>query len=105
MRSILNFLLRAFKFASYAAFAAVGTAVLVVATVETFNICPGFSANTGLSCKIGAIEGIANAAMGLVMLSLLSVVPAVLAIAGLIFAIRDLLRWHRRRVAETPQQA
>jgi len=105
MRSILNFLLRAFKFVSYVAFAVVGTAVLIVAIVETFNICPGFSANTGLSCSIDAIEGIANAAMGLVLLSLLSLVPAVLAIAGLIFAIIDLVRWRRRRAGTTPQQA
>jgi hypothetical protein len=106
MRSILNFVLHAFKFASYAAVAVVGTAVVIVAMVETFNLCPGFSANTGLSCKIDAIEGIANVAMGVVMGSLLSLVPAVLAIAGLIFAIRDLVRWRRRRrAAETPQQA
>ena len=105
MCSILNFVLRVFKFVSYATFAAVGTAVLIVAVVETFNLCPGFSANTGLSCSIDAIEGIANAAMGLVLLSLLSVVPVVLAIAGLVFAIRDLLRWRRRRAGETPQQA
>jgi hypothetical protein len=55
MRSILNFLLRAFKVVSYVAFAVVGTAVL--------------------------------------------------AIAGLIFAIIDLVRWRRRRAGETPQQA
>ena len=105
MRSILNFLLRAFKVVSYVAFAVVGTAVLIVAIVETFNLCPGFSANTGLSCKIDAIEGIANVAMGIVMGSLLALVPAVLAIAGLIFAIIDLVRWRRRRAAATPQQA
>ncbi|WP_137044874.1 hypothetical protein [Pseudolabrys sp. FHR47] len=95
MRTVLTIL----RMLCYVAFAVVGAATLVIAVTETFNLCPGFSANTGLSCGGAWYEGLANAAMGLVMLSLLSLVPAVLAIAGLIFAIVDLVRWRRRRAA------
>jgi hypothetical protein len=90
-------LLRLFRILCYIAFAVVGTAAVIVAITETFNLCPGFSANTGLSCGGAWYEGIANVAMGIVMMSLLSVAPAVLAIAGLIFALKDRLR--RRRPA------
>ncbi len=92
-------LLRLTRYLCYFAFAAVGTSILIITITETFNLCPGFSANTGLSCGGAWYEGLANAAMGLVLASLVSVVPALLAIAGLIFAIVDLVRWRRRRAA------
>lgn len=87
-------LLRPFRFVCYAALIIVGGATLLTLLIDAANLCPGFSANTGLSCGGAWYEGIANAAMGLMMLSLLSVVPAVLAIAGLIFALRAVFRRH-----------
>jgi hypothetical protein len=95
----MAFVIRVFRYLSYAAFAVVGTATVIMTITETFDLCPGYSANTGLSCGGAWYQGIANAAMGLIMLSLLSLAPAVLAIAGLIFAIVDLLRWRRRAAA------
>lgn len=97
----MRIFLRLLRYLCYFALAVVGSAVVIVTITETFNLCPGFSANTGLSCSIDAIEGIANVAMGIVMLSLLSVVPALLAIAGLIFAIVDLVRWRRRAASQS----
>ena len=81
----------------YGAFVFVGFGVFVTLLIEALNACGGFSANTGLSCGGAWYEGLANIAMGIVMMSLLSLVPAVLAIAGLIFAVKDLVR--RRRAA------
>jgi hypothetical protein len=95
----MAFVIRVFRYLSYAAFAVVGTAAVIMTITETFDLCPGYSANTGLSCGGAWYQGIANAAMGLIMLSLLSLAPAALAIAGLIFAIVDLLRWRRRAAA------
>jgi hypothetical protein len=92
-------LLRIFRYLCYAALAVVGAAVLVVTLNETFAICTGFSANVGLTCGGAWHEGLFNFAMGIVMISVLSLVPAVLAIAGLIFAVGDLVRWRRRRAA------
>ncbi len=99
MRTVLRLL----RYPSYFALAVVGTATLIVALIEMLGVCPGFSANTGLHCGGRWFEGIANVAMGLVMMSLLTLVPAVLAIAGLIFAIVDLVRWRRRRTGSARQ--
>ena len=88
-------MLRLIRLVCYLALLIVGGSVAVVAITETFNLCPGFSANTGLSCRGAWYEGLANFAMGTVMLSMLTVVPALLAAAGLILAIVDLVR--RRR--------
>ena len=92
-------LLRIFRYVCYAALAVVGGAVLLVTVNETFALCTGFSANVGLTCGGAWHEGLFNFAMGVVMLSLLSLVPAVLAIAGLIFAVADLVRWRRQKSA------
>jgi hypothetical protein len=92
-------LLRIFRIVCYVAFAVVGGATLVVAVNETLGICTGFSANFGLSCGGVWYEGVFNVAMGVVMISVFSLAPAVLAIAGLIFAVGDLLRWRKRRAA------
>lgn len=88
--------LRILRFVCYAALVIVGGATLVAVLNETFAICPGFSANTGISCGGAWHEGLFNFAMGIVMMSLLTLVPAVLAIAGLIFALIDLVRWRRK---------
>jgi len=93
MRTVLTIL----RTLCYVAFAVVGTALAIVLLNEATGFCPGFNANTGITCGGAWYEGPANFAMGIVMLSLLSLVPAVLAIAGLIFAIVDLVR--RRRAA------
>ena len=86
-----------FRYVSYVALAVVGSATLLILLFDALNLCPGFSANTGLSCGGAWYEGLANIAMGIVMMSLLSLVPAVLAIAGLIFAVKDLVRRRRAR--------
>jgi hypothetical protein len=92
----MSMLLKLFRLVCYLAFSVVGCAALIVGVVELFNLCPGFSANTGLSCGGAWYEGLANVAMGIVLMSLLTILPAVLAIAGLIFAIIDLVRRRRR---------
>jgi len=97
-------LLKLFRLVCYAALAVIGAAVLVVALTEAFNLCPGYSANTGLSCGGAWYEGLANVAMGIVMMSLLTLVPAVLAVAGLIFAVIALVRRRRAGAASaTPE--
>lgn len=101
----MHTLLRIFRWACYAALAVVGGAVLAVTINETFAICTGFSANYGLTCGGAWYEGPFNFAMGTVMLSVVSLVPAVLAIAGLIFAVVDLVRWRRRRAASSAGRA
>ncbi|MFN3656241.1 MAG: hypothetical protein ACK4UO_03160 [Pseudolabrys sp.] len=95
MRTVLSLL----RMLCYVALAVVGGAALALTLNETFAICTGFSANTGLACGGAWYEGLFNFAMGIVMVSLLSLVPAALAIAGLIFAVIDLVRWRRRRAA------
>lgn len=86
-----------FRYLSYFALAVVGSATLLTLLFDALDLCPGFSANTGLSCGGAWYEGLANVAMGIVMASLLSLVPAVLAIGGLIFGIIDLVRRRRAR--------
>lgn len=98
MRTLLSF----FRYLCYAAFIVVGTAAVVTGVVEFFGLCPGFSANTGLSCGGAWYEGLANAAMGILLYSLLTLVPAMLAIAGLIFALIDFTRRRRAKRAAEP---
>jgi hypothetical protein len=90
-------MLRLVRIVCYIALAVVGGAAVLVTINETFAICTGFSANFGLTCGGAWYEGLFNFAMGVVMASLFSVVPAMLAIAGLIFAILALVR--RRKAA------
>lgn len=92
----MRFLVLLIRILSYGALALVGSATLILLVVEAFNLCPGFSANTGLSCRGGWYEGLANFAMGVVMMSLFSLAPAALAIAGLVFAVIDVRRWRRK---------
>jgi hypothetical protein len=95
----MDTLLRTIRVACVAAFVIVGTAALVVAMVEIFGLCPGFSANTGLSCGGGWYESVANKALGIVLMSLVTVIPSVLAVAGLVFVIIAIVR--RRRSDST----
>lgn len=88
-------LLRLVRAVCYIALAVVGTATAITIALDSFNICPNLS-ETGLHCKVKAVEGIGNVAFGIVMVSVFSVVPAVLAIAGLVFAAIDLVRRARR---------
>jgi hypothetical protein len=97
----MHILLRVFRYLSYFFFAVVGGAAIVAGIVELTNACPGFSSNTGLVCDGAWYEGLANVALGILLTSLLTLIPAVLAIAGLIFAVIDLSR--RRRRAAQPQ--
>lgn len=94
-------LLRGFRYLCYFFLAVVGSAAAITGVVELLDACPGYSANTGISCGGAWYEGIANVAMGTLLYSLLTLFPAVLAIAGLIFAVIDLSR--RRRRAAQPQ--
>lgn len=80
----------------YGALAIVGGATLITIFIDAIGACPGFSANTGLSCRGAWYEGLANFAMGIVMVSLFSLVPALLAIAGLVLGVIDLVLWRRR---------
>ena len=89
-------LLRIFRYVCFFAFAIVGGAAAITGIVELTNACPGFSANTGLSCNAAWYEGIANVAMGILLYSLLTLVPTVLAVAGLIFAVIALVRRRQR---------
>lgn len=91
-------LLRGFRYLCYFFLAVVGSAAVITGVVELLDACPGYSANTGISCGGAWYEGIANVAMGTLLYSLLTLFPAVLAIAGLIFAVIDLSR--RRRAAQ-----
>lgn len=96
-------LLRIVRIVCYAAFVLIGGAILLVVINESLSLCTGFSANSGLTCGGVWYEGLFNAAMGLVLVSLVALVPAVLALAGLIFALIDLSRWLRRRAASRPE--
>jgi hypothetical protein len=97
----MDTLLRTIRVACVAAFVIVGAATLVIVVVESFGLCPGFSANTGLSCGGAWYEGIANKAFGIVLTSFVAVIPSVMAIAGLIFIIIALVR---RRRDSTPAE-
>lgn len=99
----MDTLRRTIRVACIAAFVIVGGATLVVAVVEAFGLCPGFSANTGLVCGGAWYEGIANKALGIVLTSLVTIVPSVMAIAGLIFAIIAFVR-RRRSDPSTPAE-
>jgi hypothetical protein len=98
----MDTLLRTIRVACVAAFVIVGAATLVVVVVESFGLCPGFSANTGLICGGAWYEDIANKAFGIVLTSIVTVIPSVLAIAGLIFVIIGFVR--RRRSDSTPAE-
>lgn len=91
----MTILLFLFKRLCLLALILVAVAAAITGLVELFNLCPGFSANTGLSCGGAWYEGLANAAMGFLLISVVTVVPVVLAIAGLVFAVIAMVR--RRR--------
>ncbi len=89
-------MLRLFRILCYITLVVVGTAAILTGILDVSGVCPNLS-ETGLHCNVRAIEGIGNAAFGIVIMSVFTVVPAALAIAGLIFAVLDLVRWRRRR--------
>jgi hypothetical protein len=98
----MDILLRTIRIACIAAFVIVGIASLGVAVVEVFGLCPSFSANTGLSCGGAWYEGVANKALGIVLMSLVTIIPSVMAIAGLVFAAIAVVR--RRRGDTNPAE-
>jgi hypothetical protein len=97
----MDVLLRTIKVACVASFVIVGGATLIVVVVESLGLCPGFSANTGLTCGGAWYEGFANKAFGIVLTSIVTVIPSVMAIAGLIFIIIAVVR-RRRATSPTP---
>ena len=97
----MDVLRRTIQVACIAAFVILGAAMLVIVVVESLGLCPGFSANTGLTCGGVWYEFIANKAFGIVFASIVTVIPALMAVAGLIFIIIGLVR-RRRATSPTP---
>jgi hypothetical protein len=86
-------LLRILKVICYVA---LGALVAGIAVLGVLDICPRLDEG-GISCVSPAFEVVASIAMAIVLLSVFMVLPALLALGGLIFLAFDLLRRWRKR--------
>jgi hypothetical protein len=88
-----------FKAACYLTlvFVVAGVASLVVVT--ELGVCPRLNEG-GISCISPGYEGLAKFGLTVVLGSVFTGLPALLALAGLVFLVRDLLRWRSRRATQ-----
>ena len=88
-------LLRALKIICYVALGALLAGFAVLAFLAARDICPRLDEG-GIACMSPVFDVIASIAMAIVLLSVFTVLPALLALGGLIFLAFDLLRRWRK---------
>lgn len=93
MHSVLRNLARIL---SYLALAFVVSGFAAMIFIGALDVCPRFDTGA-VQCTTPFYEGIAQYAMMAVMLTVFTLIPGLLAIAGLVFLVIDLLRWRRRK--------
>jgi hypothetical protein len=91
---VVRILLVAFRIVCYVGLAIVVAGIGSLVLVSRTGVCPQLTEG-GISCISPLYEGIANFGMGVLLATAFGFVPAVLAIAGLLFLIRDVWRWWR----------
>ena len=88
-------MLRILKVVCYVALGALLAGFAILAFLGALDICPRLDEG-GISCVSPAFEVIASMAMAIVLLSVFTGLPALLALGGLIFLAFDLLRRRRK---------
>jgi hypothetical protein len=88
-------LLVALKIVCYLGLAFVLAGIGSLVLVSRLGVCPQLNEG-GVSCTTPLYESIAGFGMGVMLITAFGVVPALLALGGLVYLVRDLWRWRRR---------
>jgi hypothetical protein len=86
------------KVACYLALVVVLAGVASLVLVSALGVCPQLTEG-GVSCSSAGYQDLAHFGLSVVLASVFTGLPALLAIGGLVFLVRDLRRW-RSRAAE-----
>lgn len=89
----MNTLSRVLRFVCYLALAVVAGSVVVLVGAVTLGGCT--QGGDSFVCASSAVEGAANAANIVLLTSAFTLIPSLLALGGIFFLIRDLLRRHQ----------
>ncbi len=95
MRLFLKILVRIFCHLGLA-FVLSGLAAMII--VSGLGVCPRFDEGA-ISCTTSFYTGVAQFAMTVMLLTVFTGLPALLALGGAVFLVIDLRRWWRRRAA------
>ena len=96
LRAILRAAALLLKALCYLALAFVGSGILALVFVSQMGGCPRLDEGA-VQCNSDVYYGIGMYGLSVVYLALFTGLPALLALIGAGLAIRDLLRWRRRR--------
>lgn len=90
-----RFCLLALKLVCYLALFAVAASFAVMTAIDWFRLCrwPG----TTVACDQLVLQAIADLSLGVVLVTFFTGLPAIVALAGLAFAVADGMAWWRRR--------
>ncbi|MGD1888286.1 MAG: hypothetical protein ACFB01_14405 [Cohaesibacteraceae bacterium] len=95
-RRLLGWLMLPFRLIGYAALITVTAAFAFVFSSEPLGLCR--SNGPGLTCSSDAWQSLADLGLSIMLLSVFTGLPLILAFAGLIFLSLDFARWlHRRK--------
>ena len=97
MRLVWKLSYLALKIASIAALILVATGIGSLVVVSGFDLCPTLNEGT-IQCTSGAAQGFAEFGIRVLLLTVFTGVPGLLAVIGLGFLVRDLMRWRRRQM-------
>jgi hypothetical protein len=92
----MRYLLLVLKLLCYVALAVVLAGLVAAGIVAQTGGCPRFD-EAGVQCISPFYEQLGSFAMAVLLVSVFTGVPVILAIVGLVFLLRDLLRWRRAR--------
>jgi hypothetical protein len=84
------------KLICYAALAFVAAGIAALVFVSQMGGCPRLDEGS-VQCISPFYESLGSYGLGIVMVSAFTGLPALLAIGGLVFLIRDLMRWRAAR--------
>ena len=85
-----------FKFVSYLALLIVAAGIASLVLVFKLDVCPRLDEG-GITCVTPFYEQIASFGVGVALATVFTGLPGLLAIAGVVFLVRDLLSLARRK--------
>lgn len=98
---MLRIILFVIRLVSYAALAFVLSGIAAVTFISLTGVCPRFDEG-GVQCSSGVYANIAGFGIFVLLISVFTLIPLALAIAGFLFLILDLVGLVRRRRSSPP---
>ncbi|MCW2306767.1 hypothetical protein [Rhodobium gokarnense] len=97
MRIVWKLAYLALKIASIAALILVVAGIGSLVAVTMLDACPTLNEGA-IRCTSGTAQGFAEFGMTVLLLTVFTGIPGLLAVIGLGFLVRDLMRWRRRQM-------